>query len=379
MRRHPLLLVLFALVVGLGLGGSAAGAATPNDTSCRKLVSGSVSHAELLKYDACRFDRIDSQLAAMRTAAAATSPTTPVSTTQPAPAPPTQPSTTTSPTPPTPTSTSTGYPDAGTTGVPSATSLQRVPEDVSSGAGWSWKGGADQCIHVETDGAVLSGLNITGCIEVYANNVTIQNTRVTAAGDGWAVGARGVSGLTVKDSTLSGGGKRMAVGVKDVTGSSSVTVLRVDVSGYSSGLQLSRGLVQDSYIHDPILQPGDHTNGFTHNGGRSDGSLTLRHNTILNKFDQADAISFFQDFGTIKNVTADNNLVAGGSYALYGGAGGRGTSSNVTITNNRFSTRYFPNGGTFGPACCYDKVAGNTWSGNVWADGAKAGQTIPAP
>jgi hypothetical protein len=49
----------------------------------------------------------------------------------------------------------------------------------------------------------------------------------------------------------------------------------------------------------------------------------------------------------------------------------------VKITNNHFSTKYFPNGGSFSAVVGFcGRAPGNVWSGNVWADGAKAGQPV---
>ena len=66
MRRNPLFLIICALAVGLALGGSSASAATPNHSTCKKLVHGSVSKAEILAYDACRFDKLDAALSALK-------------------------------------------------------------------------------------------------------------------------------------------------------------------------------------------------------------------------------------------------------------------------------------------------------------------------
>jgi hypothetical protein len=274
-----------------------------------------------------------------------------------------------------------GFPDASDTGVPPGVALTRVPEDLSSGPGWSWVA-KDGCVHVNNAGTVLSDLAVSGCVEIYADNVIVKDSRITVDGDGWAVGVRGFSGIVVQDVTMAPAtpGRQMQVGVKDVTGSSSITVLRSDISGWSTGIQMSRGVVQDNYVHDPVLLPGDHINGFTDNGGRDDGTMVVRHNTFLNSVDQTDAISLFQDFGVIQDVVVDDNLLAGGSYSLYAGAGRFGTTNHVSITNNHFSARYSSLGAAFGPVCCFDGAGtGNVWSGNVWADGPLAGTTIPAP
>jgi len=267
----------------------------------------------------------------------------------------------------------TGFPNASTTGVPAGTVLRKVPSEVSSGIGWTWDVNAGM-VRAD-DGAVLDALDIAGGIEVYGTNVTISRVRAVVKGNWWVIGVRGGT-ATVKDSTLSGNGSRVEVGIKDVCGCSDITVLRNDIADWTSGIQMSRGLVDGNYVHDPKLATGDHINGFTDNGGRKDGTLTISNNTFLNTIDQTDAISLFQDFGTIQNVTVDHNLLAGGSYCLYAGGGDKGKSSNVVIRNNQFSTRYRADCGVFGPVAAYDGGVGDVWSNNTWADGPKAGQPV---
>jgi hypothetical protein len=84
-RRTTAFTAIFILIVGLLLGSSFAGAATPNDKNCRKAtVVGKVSLKKLLDYDACRFDAIDEQLADLAAGSSPTSPPTlPPSTTAP--------------------------------------------------------------------------------------------------------------------------------------------------------------------------------------------------------------------------------------------------------------------------------------------------------
>jgi hypothetical protein len=67
MRRTITVFVFVVLAALLG-ANLAASAATPNDSACRKLVSGSASHDELLAYDGCRFDKLDAAVAALRPA-----------------------------------------------------------------------------------------------------------------------------------------------------------------------------------------------------------------------------------------------------------------------------------------------------------------------
>ena len=143
----------------------------------------------------------------------------------------------------------------------------------------------------------------------------------------------------------------------------------------STGVQLESGLVQGNYIHNPGFISGDHINGITSNGGAT-GLLSIQHNTIFTNRGQTDAVSLFQDFGVQTNRVINDNLLAGGSYTIYGGGGSKGASSNIAITNNRISKIYFPQGGQYGPVTSFNsRGSGNVWSGNVWDNG----QAIPIP
>jgi len=118
---------------------------------------------------------------------------------------------------------------------------------------------------------------------------------------------------------------------------------------------MGQGLIEGNYIHDKGLNSGDHINGVTSNG--STDQLTIRGNTILNRFDQTDAIGLFQDFGVEANRLITGNLLAGGGYTIYGGANERfGKTYNIVVTNNRFSTIYFPKARSFGPVAYFDKA-----------------------
>ena len=44
--------------------------------------------------------------------------------------------------------------------------------------------------------------------------------------------------------------------------------------------------------------------------------------------------------------------------------------------NNYISTKFYPQGGYWGPFAYIKSGNGNTFSGNVWADGPNAGKTI---
>ena len=123
------------------------------------------------------------------------------------------------------------------------------------------------------------------------------------------------------------------------------------------------GLIEDNYIHDLGYNTGDHLNGTRRTAALADDH---RHNTILDPYDQTDAISLFEDFGAQAQPDIDNNLVAGGGYTVYGDGGPR--RRNIRIVNNRFPRMYSPNSGLRAgrrvPAGSGRQYVG----GNIWDD-----------
>jgi hypothetical protein len=277
-----------------------------------------------------------------------------------------------------------GFPTASDSGIPPGTVLKSVPGQVSSGPGWAWNK-ADGYLQVTGNGANLTGLRIPGTVNVSANNVTLNDISITVGGDSSTTGdSYGVTldntaNVTIENSNIQGTNTttgRMGEGIKDVyTDSTGTQVLKNNIQKTDTAIQLYQGLIKGNYIHNLGLIDGDHVNGITTNGDI--GTFDIENNTILNKFNQTDAIGLFQDFGVVANVTINNNYLAGGGYTIYGGDGSIGQSYNIKVTNNRISTMYFPNGGQWGPVAYFDDQGpGNTWSGNTWAG---SGTTIPEP
>ena len=287
-----------------------------------------------------------------------------------------------------------GFPDSTNTGVPTGTTLAAVPGQVTSGPGWSWNATYGE-LDITTDGTVVKDLNVTeGSIVIKANNVTIEDTKVVQTGSIWAIGLySGVQNATIQDSTITGttdtGPNALEVGLKDIYGNATGTqIVRDDFSDATTSVQISNGTVKDSYIHNFGLSPGAHLNGIS-DGGGDPKPLLIQHNTILNQIGQTDAIALFQDFGDESNKTITDNLLAGGSYTVYGGGpnsacpslngtpGCEGPSDHIVITNNHFSRIFQANGGTFGYGEAFNASGvGNVWHGNAWDD---TGATVPAP
>ena len=133
-----------------------------------------------------------------------------------------------------------------------------------------------------------------------------------------------------------------------------------------------------NYIHDPGFAPGDHTNGIYVGGGTQ--PLTISGNTIFDSLGQTDAINL--DAPTpgpsapVANKTIKNNLLAGGSYTIYGGApsGSPTTASSSPATASaRTTTR---RAASTAPSPTSTALAGNTWTGNIWDT---TGQAVTSP
>lgn len=246
-----------------------------------------------------------------------------------------------------------GYPDPANTGVPAGTRL------TPSGP-----------ITVTTPGTVISALDVTGTITVQANDVTIENTRVTAANpSGSAVFiAPKVSGTVVRDSTLQGadaGRRSIQYGILNAgwppNASTQATRLRIV---RCSNCYAGPGTLRDSYVDVSAVVPGAHYEPIYYGGGA--GPLTVDHNTLLNPQPQTAIVFAGTDYGPQQGLTITNNLMAGGGWMVYGGSANRATRD-ITVTGNRFSRRYFPKGGHFGVAA-YMVWSRTRWEGNTWDD-----------
>lgn len=267
-----------------------------------------------------------------------------------------------------------GYPDETNTGVPAGTALKAVPGDVTSGQGWHWD--SRGWVQIDGDGAVFSGYSMTsGNIDVTASNVTISNNRLMLKGDGWGIGLRGAKNATIRNNTISSpaasGKDRLGEGIRDINGNADgVQIIGNDISHIDSGINHfdAGGLIQDNYIHDMIAYGDDHVNGIQLGSGTGP-LMTIRHNTIFNPVQQTDCIMLATDDGPQTNRLIDNNLLAGGGYTVYGAGGPQDVPTNIRFTNNRFSKKFYPNGGFFGPVAYFvSNGAGNVWLGNIWDD-----------
>ncbi|MFJ4777208.1 hypothetical protein [Streptomyces sp. NPDC088762] len=263
-----------------------------------------------------------------------------------------------------------GFPDASSTGP--RTALER--HDTGN-------------MSVKRNGTVIRGWDIRGSLDVYADDVTVIDSRITSA-NWWGINLRpGFRGLKVLHTTITAvpgqgpdnGGVNYAV---SNMGDGSVEVGWCDISVFGNALSMGQGDLHDNYVHDivPFRNQGgewQHTDAVISGGGNK-GRLTVRHNTLLNSVPvdkgASAALGLFADTGAVSSVVVDGNWLAGGAYALYGGGPG---ATGIQVTDNVFSTQYHPGSGAYGPVAAWNAGgAGNVWRGNRMTDGRPV---VPEP
>jgi hypothetical protein len=253
-----------------------------------------------------------------------------------------------------------GYPDATNSGVPAGTSLTSSTAER----------------HLTTAGTTVKDLASTGTIYVEANDVSIEDSEVVVDG-GQSCGSGscggkgiwikpGVSGTTIKDVTCRGG----------AASGTNVTQYCVMSNSSSTHVERSRmydctecftgpGVLVDSFLEDNGTISGEHYEDVYYGGG--EGALVIEHDTMLNPHSQTAVIFASVDFGNQTTLTIADNLLAGGGYVIYGGGSGSGGKvlGPVSVTDNRFSREFYPDGGSYGIAA-YMNEAVTQWSGNYW-------------
>lgn len=237
----------------------------------------------------------------------------------------------------------TGFPDETNTGVKAG-----VPMTKYTGS-----------LHITTDNAVISNMEVTGDIIIDAKNVTLSNIKLISNTE-WHVlrVMDDATGFTLRDSEIDGRG----LSDNGVYGHG--TFLRNNIHDVENGMTLwGPSSVQDNYIHNLRNGKADpHYDGIQVNGGRD---IDFIHNTIINDHNQTAALMLENTFGGLANITVDNNRLVGGGYTVYldGRKGGGAVVENtIKITNNQIGGGYWGDFSLYGSKPI---LSGNTGLGTV--------------
>ncbi len=251
--------------------------------------------------------------------------------------------------------------------------LRSVPEQVTSGTGWSWEGSPFNYVKITGDGAVLDSLDIHGCVyidnTVGVQTVTVKRSRVTGSCDYlFRLGDFNVStNVQLQDVELVGSAVQMK--------GSGYSWNRVDSHAFTgkAAMMGSNTVVQNSYIHDNACNPPDHQSGIGTNGGAT--NIQMIHNNIdlLPGDCTSGGIANYDDFGAFSDVLIQNNLINSAGYCLKAGfEQGAASGNTMRVISNTFGRKYFPECGYWGVVSNWLTGSGNVWSGNVWGSGAAA-------
>ncbi len=243
-------------------------------------------------------------------------------------------------------------PSVSSTGVPACTTLT-----------------ASGDLTITTAGAVIDALDINGCVEVRAQNVTIRRTRIRCT-DYYPLQIVNNGNLLIEDTEIASSGGYATSGIAF----SDYVARRLNVSGSADGFKADRdATIEDSWVHDLWLGAGDHADGIQTTGG---DNVTIRGNfiDILDRGaghggEPNSGIQGGTEWATHSNWLVENNWFYGGGWVInFDGVGG----TNNRIINNRFGRSktppVFPD---YGPLSYYGPVV---VTGNVWDDDGSSAQ-----
>ncbi|HSW79974.1 MAG TPA: hypothetical protein VLG47_04315 [Candidatus Saccharimonadales bacterium] len=235
-------------------------------------------------------------------------------------------------------------------------------------------GSLTRTITVTTANTVISCENITGRLDIKASNVTIKNVLISGSSGQTGTNANGTSVIYVED------GASATIQNVTINGNSGVhacvwhqgTSLMVDAincygiddgvfSWADTSFSQTTGdgfTVKNSYFHDFTVKTANgHIDGYQTEGANNG---MIDHNTFLMTSDSGNdsdsAVAIWDSLKSSNNITVQNNLIAGGGFAIYAedyspsesSPSGGFTVKNIFYKNNDFSTYLFSCVGSFG-------------------------------
>ena len=221
-------------------------------------------------------------------------------------------------------------------------------------------------IAIRTPGQVINCQRIVGSLDIQAQGVTIKNSMVSYDGGGQS----GSGVIKIED------GASATIEHIDISGlnhthscvwhqGTAVTVRAVNCYGINDGIfswadtgySSTTGnnfTIADSYFHDFTTNAANgHIDGYQTEGA-SNGVIS--HNTYLMTSNADSAIAIWDSLKSSSNISVQGNLITGGGFSVYAedyspsdqSPVGGFSVTNITFTNNRFSTHAAGCVGQFG-------------------------------
>lgn len=262
------------------------------------------------------------------------------------------------------------FPDATCTGIPAGTVLTPASVDVNGD------------LQVTVADTVVDSVDVPRCIIIAASGVLVKNSRAKCVFMEVGPASNPANPrLTIQDSELDCGNRtdHAPADPRTAVNNANYNAYRNRITNCENGFDFSTDVtIEDNYVYD-LWNSNDPDGPHTDAVQSTDGSRSIiRHNTF-----------YAQDDGCVYPAGADGscngtsavninnsglgphtddllvrfNLLAGGTYTLYCPVP---SVTNVTITNNEFSTSYKPTIGQYGPSADCASSGGEASSGNVY-------------
>lgn len=264
-----------------------------------------------------------------------------------------------------------GFPSPDTTGVPAGTTLTPV-ESAKLPAGATWSNGE---LDISGSNVVISGLNIDGNVHITGSHATLEKSYIHGTGDPEVLIYQNATDTLMQNDEVTAPVSTIGA-INNANGQPfklASSYLHDNCTGtlgpgdFDNNYMITDGNVPGCHVEDGYV-PGNEGATWAASPWGPAGPAYTRyvHNTLLNPLGQTAAI-FLDNHasGPNHNVTVNDNLMGGGGYVTYGDSNGDG-STNIVITNNRFTRLYYRDGGYYGAEAQND--AATTFTGNIWDD-----------
>jgi len=210
---------------------------------------------------------------------------------------------------------------------------------------------------ITTSGATVENLNVIGQLTIQANNVTIKNCRIWGGMFYGVVVMSGYSGNVIEDCDIGKNYTNSSKGILiNTEENTEITIRKCHIHHVGDGIFGGGGndialncklTVQDCYISNIRETDGD-DNVETIDDHKGDGmeflgqirEALIQHNSIYVPSDQTSCILFQSNWGNLRNITIEDNLLLGGGYTLYTRINAGRTFEGLTIINNHFGRNY---------------------------------------
>lgn len=223
-----------------------------------------------------------------------------------------------------------------------------------------------------SDGQTIEGMCIHGELRIQHNNVTVRDTTVISGGlygidIGYGVSTCPANTLIEYTEVDKSPAPGIPWGVYQRCPGGQ-TFDHVKIHHVGRGMMIYGNItVRDSYVYSDRTIEGAHRTAISTHGG---DNFTVTGNTFICVNTGCSlSVNMYSDYAPVTNYLLQNNLVAGGSICVRGGQTHNypDDTHDIRILDNRFSTVYHPECGTFQALGQFDATApGNIRSGNVW-------------